>query len=337
MRRLRDTDFDDDRLRKSLEANGWVSELPAIMDEHGVVLIGERRVRIAGEIGIEPVIRRVEFGAGAEVDVARVRLAMVSNAGGVAMSPNERRRLANHLFGLAWTQQATAYALGVSQRQIKRDVNHVDSTAKPKRGRPAKPSFVPRKAARNPEFDFAAKPEKVASEPPRPKPVPAWKMAVGVSPPRELTGKPGPGSSIEEHNAYDEEYGRTPLHPKVVMDLTRAARRVSSLTECVAGVERADRPTVEGYLEAVEAMLAYVPDKDQTDGRENDYAAEARKSLSRMRKALPGALTKLQDLEDRLRRRDGDKVKSQPVPEVVHEIVSPESEIMRPAWARARP
>ena len=357
--RLREMiDPDDTQLRESLKVNGWLAELPSIVDEYGIVLVGNRRTRIAIDLGIEPVKRVVEFGHGDEADIARVRLATVSNIGGVAMTAKDRKRIAQHMYGLKWSQQAIADALGVSQRTISSDLFNLEVTAKLK---PTVTASNPKGAGRPHGSGGKAKQTPAASNTARErarlevrpyiemgqpvpraeiaerlgvstdtvyqamikeegrwegithgkttvaKPVPAWRNAVGVSPPRELTGKPGPGSTVEEHNAFDDEYGRTPLFPKVVTDLNRAQRRVNSLTECVAGVEREDRPSVEAYFESIEAMLAYVPDKDQTDGREKDYATDARKALARIRKALPGALIKLHELEGRLKKQGTDK------------------------------
>jgi hypothetical protein len=79
----------DDELRASLKG-GWNKHLPAIKDEHGVVLVGNRRLKIANEIGIEPVIKVVEFGDGPEADAERIRLANVSNIGGAPLTAEDR-------------------------------------------------------------------------------------------------------------------------------------------------------------------------------------------------------------------------------------------------------
>ena len=41
---------DDDELRDSLKNWGWLPQLPAIMDERGQVLVGNRRLRLASEL-----------------------------------------------------------------------------------------------------------------------------------------------------------------------------------------------------------------------------------------------------------------------------------------------
>ena len=69
---------------------------------------------------------------------------------------------------------------------------------------------------------------------PKPKPKPAKRAYIDPPyqpmkfPTREETGAPPPGSSLAEHDAFFEKYGRTPLHPKTVADAlirTGGARR----------------------------------------------------------------------------------------------------------------
>ena len=71
----------DKELRDSMERFGWVEEFPAIQDERGVTLVGNRRMKVAEELGLEPVIIPVKLGRGDPADVKRFRLAYTSNAG----------------------------------------------------------------------------------------------------------------------------------------------------------------------------------------------------------------------------------------------------------------
>jgi ParB-like chromosome segregation protein Spo0J len=134
-----DVDGDDEELRESLKGFGWVKELPALADEKGVVLAGNRRVRLAKELGIEPNIRTVNFGSGDAADAERVRLAIASNIGGKPMSPKDRERIARHLYENQWTMQRIADALNVTHKTISKDlagfVPEVQ-TPRPKGGRP---------------------------------------------------------------------------------------------------------------------------------------------------------------------------------------------------------
>ncbi len=110
---------DDADLKESLQAHGWVKHFPALKDEHGVVLVGNRRLRIAKELGIEPVIKILALGEGANADAERFRVAIVSNLGGKPMSKDERQKLAVYLFKARnWTQQRISEGLGVHQSTV---------------------------------------------------------------------------------------------------------------------------------------------------------------------------------------------------------------------------
>jgi transcriptional regulator with XRE-family HTH domain len=118
----------DDELRASLKG-GWDNELPAIKDENGLLLVGNRRMKIAEEEKIKPVIKVVKFGTGPEADAARRRLANVSNIGGALLSVHDRKRQAKQLYESDLTQAAIAHMLGVSQSTIRNDLaDLVDST-----------------------------------------------------------------------------------------------------------------------------------------------------------------------------------------------------------------
>jgi ParB-like chromosome segregation protein Spo0J len=135
-----DVEGDDEELRESLKEFGWVKELPALADENGVVLVGNRRVRLAKELGIEPNIRTITFGNGDAADAERVRLAIASNIGGKPMSPKDRQRIARHLYGEhQWTMQRIGDALNVTHKTISKDLaGFVPEVqiSRPKGGRP---------------------------------------------------------------------------------------------------------------------------------------------------------------------------------------------------------
>src|SRR6516162_637549 len=96
---IRDIDGDDSELRESLKEFGWVKDFPALVDENGVVLVGHRRMKIAEEEKIEPVIKTLTIGNGDAVDAERVKLAIVSNIGSKPMTKEDRKRIAEHLYG----------------------------------------------------------------------------------------------------------------------------------------------------------------------------------------------------------------------------------------------
>lgn len=139
-----------EELRESMREFGWLPEFPAIKDERGVIIVGHRRMAVAEELEIEPVVRTIKFGQGDEGDARRFRLAIASNIGAKPFTPEERARIARYLYGeREWSQQRIAEALKVSQMQVSRDVAELNATFnsnKPKRGR---------KRKRTPELDEA--------------------------------------------------------------------------------------------------------------------------------------------------------------------------------------
>ena len=119
--------LDDDELRTSLKVAGWNKQLPSIYDENGVVLVGHRRLKIAAEEGIEPVIKVVRFGTGPEADAERMRLAVVSNIGAAPLTKKDRKRLAVRMYGdgSGLTMEAIAGMLGVVHSTIVKDLAEI--------------------------------------------------------------------------------------------------------------------------------------------------------------------------------------------------------------------
>lgn len=139
IRRLRNDDPTE--LRESMQTFGWVEELPAIKDERGVILVGHRRLAIAEELGITPVIKTVKLGDGDEADAKRFRLAVASNLGGKPFTKTERQRIAAYLYAdHDWSMERVAEALNVNQATVSRDLHGIMQDAKPhqRRGRPQK-------------------------------------------------------------------------------------------------------------------------------------------------------------------------------------------------------
>lgn len=151
---------DDDELRTSLKG-GWNKELPAIKDENGVVIVGHRRLKIAEEEKIDPVIKVVTFGDGDQAEAERFRLANVSNIGGAPMTATDRKRQAERLYQSGLTQEAIAHMLGVSRQTITNDLanlpmagklNHPKTETNPKgAGRPKGPAKTGSKRKRSPK------------------------------------------------------------------------------------------------------------------------------------------------------------------------------------------
>jgi len=127
-------------LRSSLQQFGWIAEFPALVDEHDVCLVGHRRLKIAKELKIEPVIRRLALGSGDVADAERLKLAIASNVGFKPMTKDDRKHIAEYLYGAReWTMERIGEALNVSQRQISRDLEGLDAMSKPARPKGGRP------------------------------------------------------------------------------------------------------------------------------------------------------------------------------------------------------
>lgn len=137
-----------EELRESMREFGWVEEFPAIRDERGVVLVGHRRLAVAKELGIQPVVNTVILGSGDAADAKRFRIAIVSNLASKPFTAEERKDLAEYLYGeREWVMERIAQALNVSVQTISNDLLGFQPTGKldrPAGGRPAKAETVQR-------------------------------------------------------------------------------------------------------------------------------------------------------------------------------------------------
>jgi ParB-like chromosome segregation protein Spo0J len=134
------TGGDDSELRESMKTYGWHNDFPAIVDENDVVLVGHRRLRLAKQLDIKPVIKKLTLGKGDEADAERLKLAIISNIGFKPMTKDDRKRIAEYLYGKReWTMEAIAKALNVHTSTIGEDLKEFSPRGKntPKgRGRP---------------------------------------------------------------------------------------------------------------------------------------------------------------------------------------------------------
>jgi predicted transcriptional regulator len=136
---MRSGKISDAELRESLQRHGWHPEFPAIQDEHGVTLVGNRRLRLAAQLAIEPVIKILEIGEGEGPDAERFKLAFISNIGGVPLTARERKAFAIYLKQKRdWSQQRIAEALGVGQASVSRYLEGLSTVDNSKGGRPRK-------------------------------------------------------------------------------------------------------------------------------------------------------------------------------------------------------
>lgn len=133
---------DSKDLALSMEAHGWIPHLPAIADENGVVIIGHRRLQVAAELGITPVMRTIAFGEGPAADAARAALAIASNIGSKPFTPEDRKKIAADLYlSGKFTQTEIGKLLKVSAKTVSYDLRGFTQVKPPKErgGRPRKP------------------------------------------------------------------------------------------------------------------------------------------------------------------------------------------------------
>lgn len=128
---------DTTELSGSLQTFGWLKEFPAIQDERGVTLVGHRRLKVAEELGIEPVVKTMVLGQGDEADAYRLRLAIASNLGSKPFSEADKKRIAEYLYGeKGWTMVRIGEAIMVSQQRVSQLLATSNSRPPGRAGRP---------------------------------------------------------------------------------------------------------------------------------------------------------------------------------------------------------
>src|SRR5262249_61873000 len=100
----------------------------------------QRRMKVPWKLNIETKIKKLPLGKGETADAQRLKLAIVSNIGFKPMTREDRKRLAEHLYGeREWTIERIAEALNVVHSTIVKDLKGFvppKQTFRPKGGRP---------------------------------------------------------------------------------------------------------------------------------------------------------------------------------------------------------
>ncbi len=167
---------DTSELHESMKRWGWLKHFPAITDEHNVVLVGHRRLKVAKQLDIEPVVEKFTFGHGDEADADRLKIAIASNIGFKQMTKEDRQRISKYLYGQReWTMQQIAKALDVGTMTVQRDLDSFTSVVKPSRPKGGRPKGSGNKTDRRKAIedrnerivvlsDAGASPKEIASE-----------------------------------------------------------------------------------------------------------------------------------------------------------------------------
>jgi hypothetical protein len=136
---IRNITGDNTELRESMKTFGWVKEFPALLDERDYVLVGNRRMAIAKELGIAPITKTLQFGEGDAADAERLKLAIASNIGGKPLTRADRKRLAHYLYEREWTMARIGEALNVSLNTVHHDLDGFSTVEKPSRSKGGRP------------------------------------------------------------------------------------------------------------------------------------------------------------------------------------------------------
>lgn len=139
--------LDDTDLRASLEKSGWIPQFPAYADENGVLIIGHRRMKLAEELGIKPVVETIRFGNGSEGDAKRLELAIASNIG-AGLSKKDRESIAVRAYEHGYTMEQIAKLLGVVKSTVSKDLSRSEIVSDGNNSKPAKTATNPKGAGR---------------------------------------------------------------------------------------------------------------------------------------------------------------------------------------------
>jgi hypothetical protein len=127
--------IDDSVLRASLLKSGWLPQFPAFADEDGVLIVGHRRMKLATELEITPVIETITFGDGSDGAAKRLELAIASNIGAAGLTKKDRQSIATLAYKHGYTMDQIGKMLNVDKATISRDIDKSellhDATIKP--------------------------------------------------------------------------------------------------------------------------------------------------------------------------------------------------------------
>ena len=129
------------------------------------------------------------------------------------------------------------------------------------------------------------------------------KKAIPLRPPTikfptaEETGFPVNGT-FEEKDAFYRKYGRTPLHPKEVKDMSNNANWVNGYVTAILTVSNDHHPSPEAFFGAIDAMLGWVPKPEKGVDWGINFAVKAKKQLALLAERLPLALDRLTKLSE---------------------------------------
>ncbi len=175
-------------LRASIKSHGVI--LPVVVDQHGTILDGHQRTRIAAELGAEYKTITVVC----ETDEERLELARTLNADRRQLSPEQRQAVAASLREQGHSVRAIAGALQVPKSTVADDLRQLSGTGQLKQPDQVKGLDGKRRKATRPKREAAARATTTA---PTLKP---WLL-----PPSERPREVLPAAGMEDDQADDTD------------------------------------------------------------------------------------------------------------------------------------
>jgi hypothetical protein len=111
-------------LRWSMQTFGWLEGHEAILDENGVVLVGNRRLAMARELGIPERTITLTFGTGVDATKRRWHYMVGSNMGPKPFTASDRKKMTWRLRKEEeWSQERIAEFLHCDQKTVSNDLS----------------------------------------------------------------------------------------------------------------------------------------------------------------------------------------------------------------------
>ena len=272
-------------LRASIERFGVI--LPIVKDQHGRILDGNQRARIAAELGVFP----DEITVSVKDEDEAHEYARTLNADRRHLTPDQRREVVGTLREQGHSLRAIAGAVGVSKSQVADDVAGLSTT-----GQSPQPERVIRQGggtypASRPKAEPIAimEPTKADAEPTA---VPLWDALVDIAERIEALGKTETAAIAAAVPA--------PRQGSTAKRLRRVGGKLGSIAWAL---EEMNQPTPEEERAKRDAEAAAAPEKARHEldlARLNLplVAAAPVRDLARHRDAMEKAQTRVNDAED---------------------------------------
>jgi len=284
-------DMADDELRGSMKEWGWIDKWPALMDENGMVIVGHRRLKIAEELKITPVIERLKLGDGEAADAERLKLAIASNIGFKQMTPKDRKRIAERLYGTGtWSMQRIAEALSTTKKTISKDLEGVDLLPDVTNQKHAKTASNPKGGGR----PIGSK--KPKSDKPKVRATPKHDKARDIVRPMVEAGEPVNSRKLEKEHGISHVHFESAINSERAAKAAREEPRVERSELSLTAQQKLDvvikaekKRLLADFEQAVEARVKEARDRieAQVPAAWRERLAEADRVMARRKGVIP--------------------------------------------------